>query len=119
MEHLPIHLADEALLAGAIQFRWMYPIERYLLTLKQHVHNRGHPEGSIAKGYLMEECINFCAQYLNDMETKSSRPVRNYSGGNNLGYVVGENTSFYLDNTSWVQAHRYILFNTSAVTPSK
>mgnify|MGYP003702449147 FL=1 len=32
MEHLPIHQADEALLGGAIQFRWMYPIERYLLT---------------------------------------------------------------------------------------
>ncbi|KAL3500050.1 hypothetical protein ACH5RR_039143 [Cinchona calisaya] len=39
MEHLPIHLTEEALLAGAIQFRWMYPIERFLLTLKWHVHN--------------------------------------------------------------------------------
>ncbi|XP_073102509.1 uncharacterized protein [Elaeis guineensis] len=28
MEHLPIHLAEEALIAGAVQFRWMYPIER-------------------------------------------------------------------------------------------
>ncbi|KAL7214822.1 hypothetical protein ACSBR1_027078 [Camellia fascicularis] len=117
MEHLPIHLADEALLGGAIQFRWMYPIERYLLTLKQYVRNRARPEGSIAKGYLMEECMNFCAQYLNDVETKSSRPVRNYSGDDNLGHAIGENTTFYLDNTSWVQAHRYILFNTSAVQP--
>ena len=50
MEHLPIHLADEALLGGASQFRWMYPIERYLLTLKQYVRNRAHAEGSIAKG---------------------------------------------------------------------
>ena len=28
MEHLPIHLAKEALVAGVVQFRWMYPIER-------------------------------------------------------------------------------------------
>ncbi|XP_040364493.1 uncharacterized protein LOC121050025 [Rosa chinensis] len=28
MEHLPIHLVQEALIAGAVQFRWMYPIER-------------------------------------------------------------------------------------------
>ncbi|GMP46351.1 hypothetical protein CsSME_00014547 [Camellia sinensis var. sinensis] len=76
---------------------------------------RSHLEGSIAKGYPMEECMNFCAQYLNDVETKSSQPVRNYSGADNLGHAIGENTSFYLDNTSWVQAHRYILFNTSVI----
>ena len=27
IEHLPIHLAEEAMLVGAVQFRWMYPIE--------------------------------------------------------------------------------------------
>ncbi|XP_024178852.2 uncharacterized protein LOC112184856 [Rosa chinensis] len=29
MEHLPIHLADEAAIAGPVHYRWMYPIERY------------------------------------------------------------------------------------------
>ena len=28
MEHLPIHLAHEAKLAGPVQYRWMYPFER-------------------------------------------------------------------------------------------
>ena len=28
MVHLPIHLAEEAKLAGPVQYRWMYPIER-------------------------------------------------------------------------------------------
>ena len=28
MVHLPVHLADEAALAGPVQYRWMYPIER-------------------------------------------------------------------------------------------
>ncbi|KAL3633646.1 hypothetical protein CASFOL_022408 [Castilleja foliolosa] len=28
MVHLAIHLPDEAILGGPIQFRWMYPIER-------------------------------------------------------------------------------------------
>ena len=28
MEHLPIHLAEEAKIAGLVQYRWMYPIER-------------------------------------------------------------------------------------------
>ncbi|KAL3520097.1 hypothetical protein ACH5RR_018246 [Cinchona calisaya] len=31
MEHLPIHLAVEASMAGAVQFRWMYPIGRFVL----------------------------------------------------------------------------------------
>lgn len=29
MMHLPVHLASEALIAGPVQYRWMYPIERY------------------------------------------------------------------------------------------
>ncbi|XP_062028723.1 uncharacterized protein LOC133744669 [Rosa rugosa] len=36
MEHLPVHLVQEALIAGAVQFRWMYPIEReHLTAIKQ------------------------------------------------------------------------------------
>ena len=95
----------------------MYPIERYLLTLKQYVRNRAHPERSMAKGYLMEECMNFCSQYLNDVETKLNRPVRNYNGAANMGRAVGETTTFNLGHTSYVQCHRYILFNTKAVKP--
>ncbi|CAN6997584.1 unnamed protein product, partial [Brassica rapa subsp. trilocularis] len=30
MEHLPIHLPHEAQLGGPVQFRWMYPFERYM-----------------------------------------------------------------------------------------
>ncbi|XP_049360639.1 uncharacterized protein LOC125825336 [Solanum verrucosum] len=29
MEHLPVHLAYEAMLAGPVQYQWMYPFERY------------------------------------------------------------------------------------------
>uniref|UniRef100_M1BA47 Transposon protein, CACTA, En/Spm sub-class n=1 Tax=Solanum tuberosum TaxID=4113 RepID=M1BA47_SOLTU len=29
MVHLPIHLANEAKIAGPIQYRWMYPVERW------------------------------------------------------------------------------------------
>lgn len=30
MVHLPIHLANEVKIAGPVQYRWMYPIERYV-----------------------------------------------------------------------------------------
>jgi hypothetical protein len=32
--HLAVHLPDEALLRGPVQYGWMYPIERRLYTLK-------------------------------------------------------------------------------------
>ena len=35
MEHLPIHLADEARDGGPVQYRWMYPFERYFIKLNQ------------------------------------------------------------------------------------
>lgn len=30
MEHLPIHLPYEAKMGGPVQYRWMYPFERWL-----------------------------------------------------------------------------------------
>lgn len=50
----------------------MYPIERYLSTLKKYVRNRAHPEGLIEKEYLMEECMNFCSRYTTGVESKES-----------------------------------------------
>lgn len=34
MVHLAMHLAYEARIAGPVQYRWMYPIERYLNIIK-------------------------------------------------------------------------------------
>ncbi|XP_020979528.1 uncharacterized protein LOC110272063 [Arachis ipaensis] len=78
MVHLPIHLANEVRLGGPVQYRWMYPVERYMCTLKSYVRNRSHPEGSIAEGYLANECINFCSRYLHeDVQTRFNRVPRN------------------------------------------
>ncbi|CAD6261468.1 unnamed protein product [Miscanthus lutarioriparius] len=35
MVHLAVHLPDEAMVRGPVQFGWMYPIERRLYTLKR------------------------------------------------------------------------------------
>lgn len=75
--HLTIHLPDEALLAGPVQYRWMCPFERYLGNFKHYVRNKTHPEGSIVEGYVHVECLTFCSMYLNDIETRYHRPERN------------------------------------------
>ncbi|CAL9013230.1 unnamed protein product, partial [Prunus brigantina] len=64
MIHLPIHLAQEARIGGPVQFRWMYPFERYMKELKGYVKNRSKPEGCIAEKYLAEECSRFCSGYM-------------------------------------------------------
>lgn len=104
MVHLTIHLISEAKLGGPDHYRWMYPveqyflfhaiklciysfnlvnllaiflIERYLMRLKSYVRNKAQPEGSIAEGYIKEECLNFCSRYFEGVETPFNRPLRN------------------------------------------
>ncbi|KAL3638002.1 hypothetical protein CASFOL_018450 [Castilleja foliolosa] len=77
MVHLSIHLPDEALLGGPVQFRWMYPIERFLCGLKQSVRNKARPEGSVAESYIAKECLTFCSMYLKGIETRFNRDDRN------------------------------------------
>ncbi|XP_042973064.1 uncharacterized protein LOC122304867 [Carya illinoinensis] len=79
--HLAIHLPDEALLAGPVQYRWMYPFERYMGKFKRYVRNRARPEGSIAEAYVHVECLTFCSMYLNDIETRHNREERNIDVG--------------------------------------
>jgi len=55
----------------------MYPIERYLCTLKGYVRNRVHPEGTIVEGYISEECMTFCSWYFDDMDTKLNKLEKN------------------------------------------
>nr|XP_027071665.1 uncharacterized protein LOC113696453 [Coffea arabica] len=120
MEHLLVHLPEEAKLGGTFQFRSMYPIERYLCTLKNYVRSRSHPEGSIAEGFLAEECMTFCSMYLDNIESKLNRPPRTYEGeylNRQIGRPLGKEEVIYLDDVSWVQAHRYVLGNLETVDP--
>jgi len=39
MTHLVVHIVKELELCGSIHTRWMYPMERYIKTLKGYVRN--------------------------------------------------------------------------------
>jgi hypothetical protein len=80
MVHFAIHLPEEALLRGPVQYGWMYPIERKLLKCKRYVRNTARPEGSIAEAYIVDECLTFCSRYFDDVETRFNRPGRNKAG---------------------------------------
>nr|GFA63017.1 hypothetical protein [Tanacetum cinerariifolium] len=77
MVHLVIHLVRKVRFGGPTLYRWMYPIERDLSTLKSYVNNKAFPEGSIAEGYLAREILTFCSRYFSGVETLFTRPLRN------------------------------------------
>jgi hypothetical protein len=77
MIHLAVHLPDEALLQGPVQYGWMYPIERRLYTFKRLVRNRSRPEGSITEAYVASEFLTFCSKYMDDVDTRFNRESRN------------------------------------------
>ncbi|KAA0055007.1 uncharacterized protein E6C27_scaffold43052G001590 [Cucumis melo var. makuwa] len=77
MVHLAVHLSYEAKIVGPVTYSWMYPIERSLRTLKQYVRNKARPEGSIAKGFIMNEPLTFCSMYLCGIKTRFNRDACN------------------------------------------
>ncbi|KAL6144430.1 hypothetical protein ACLB2K_055123 [Fragaria x ananassa] len=123
MVHLVIHLADEAAIAGPVQFRWMYPIERYLHDLKKYVRNKSKPEASIAEGYIIEECLSFCTIYLSDgVESKRTRIGRNADDPDivpreglpiftETGRSIQSGREFTLTDREWKRAHTHVLIN--------
>ncbi|XP_026410924.1 uncharacterized protein LOC113306169 [Papaver somniferum] len=128
MMHLPIHLTQQAKDAGPVQYRWMYPIERYLRKLKSYVRNKACPEGSMAEAYLIDECITFCTRYLNSVVTKFNKLERNEDDEapqpddrlivfKQSGRPVGAETWGQLTESEMKQIQLYALLNTKEVQP--
>ncbi|KAH0698842.1 hypothetical protein KY284_013057 [Solanum tuberosum] len=128
MEHLPIHLANEAMIGGPVQYQSMYPVERWLYFLKLFIRNRSCVEGSIAEGYIANEFTTLCSRYLHTMETKFNLLERNYDGGAiesdgglmifcQLGKALKGGKTQLLNLKELEQAHIYILKNCDEVQP--
>ncbi|XP_058733075.1 uncharacterized protein LOC131604664 [Vicia villosa] len=113
MVHLTVHLVMETQYCGPAYMRWMYPIERYMKILKSYVKNRSRPEGCIVERYIVEESVEFCTEYLSNVET-IGLPVSRHSGR-----TVGEGTSaskvVTISNIELEQAHLYVLHNADEV----
>jgi len=64
MVHLLVHIVEDIIQLGPTFLHSMMPFERMNGVIKGYVRNRARPDGSIAKGFLIEECISFCTNYL-------------------------------------------------------
>ncbi|KAK9070391.1 hypothetical protein SSX86_010793 [Deinandra increscens subsp. villosa] len=78
MVHLCVHLPEEALLGGPVSQRWMFGVERRMGTYKGYVRNFARPEGSISEAYVVDEAVTFLSRYLDDIETRFTRPERKW-----------------------------------------
>ncbi|XP_075093196.1 uncharacterized protein LOC107829616 isoform X1 [Nicotiana tabacum] len=128
MVHLAVHLPREAMYGGPVQYRWMYKIERFLCKLKHYVRNKARPEGSIAEGYLIDECLTFCSMYLTGIETRFNREDRNDNGSSNKDEVVldifsksvrpfGDGNYDIIPKNDFDMARWYVLNNCEEVEP--
>ncbi|CAL2238214.1 unnamed protein product [Prunus armeniaca] len=99
MIHVMVHLPEEALLAGPVNYGWMYPIEMLLGELKKTVRNRAKPEGSIIEAWFQYESLTFCGMYLKDVDTAFNCPQRNNDAGlrNEKLYVFAQSARSFGD----------------------
>ena len=62
--HTLVHLVDEVAMAGVVNTRWMFYLERFMKVLKGFVCQKAKPEGSMAEGWLVQESCVWISEYL-------------------------------------------------------
>jgi hypothetical protein len=116
MTHLLVHLVKEIAILGPVFLHNMFPFERFMGVLKKYVHNRARPEGSIAKGYGTEEVIEFCVDFIPDLDpigVPKSRHEGRLSGKGTLG----KKTYIGMGDDYFNKAHYTVLQNSTLVHP--
>ena len=96
--------------------------------LKAYVRNKARPEGSIAEGYIDNECLLFCSLYYSEMDTIWNKPDRNYDVvGDSIENIVsvfqpkfrclGQAFRDELSTADWEKIRWYVLNNCVEVHP--
>ncbi|XP_057247444.1 uncharacterized protein LOC104882960 [Beta vulgaris subsp. vulgaris] len=95
MIHLSVHLTKEAMIAGPVQYRWMYPIERYMEDIETQFNK--------------EDRVYDCDDH-GDVEDRL--PIFKTSGR-----AIGKVTPRSLTTQEWEDLHFYVLNNYEEVKP--
>jgi hypothetical protein len=64
-----VYLAKEITILGPVFLHNMWPFERFMPVPKKYVLNHARPEGRIAKGYVTEEVIEFCVDFVDSIDS--------------------------------------------------
>jgi hypothetical protein len=118
MTHLVYHLVDELDLCGPVSSRWMYPIERYMKTLKEYVRNMARPEACMAEGYVRDECLGFITEYLQRFEVVDHRVWDvDEEYGDAEEVLEGAEAKYMMSTTLRDLVYQYALSNLSLMEP--
>jgi hypothetical protein len=79
MVHLLVHIVDDITDLRPTFLHNMMPFESMNGVFKGYFCNRARPDGSIVQGFLTEECISFCTNYLH-IENPFSLPINKHLG---------------------------------------
>lgn len=116
MTHLLVHLVEELEICGPVHSRWMYPMERYMKTLKAFVRNKTRPEGGMAEGYALEEALGFCTEYMQEFESTRRRVWDDKEDARVADEVPeGNGKPRKMSSQFRAWAHNYILHNTTCM----
>jgi hypothetical protein len=89
MVDLLIHIIDDIIHLGPTFLHNMMLFERMNGVFKGYVCNRSNPDGSIVQGFLTEECICFCTNYL-DIKNPVGLPRNKHLGRlDGVGHKAG------------------------------
>ena len=121
MVHLLIHVVDDIIQLGPTFLHNMMPFERLNGVIKGFVRNRSRPDGSIAKGFLIYECISFCQNYLTIENEDVGIPTKKHLGRlGGYGHREGcRSLHVGIDGrrTDFERAHRVALQHIEVVGP--
>jgi hypothetical protein len=116
MMHLLVHLVKYISILGPVFLHNMFPFERFIGVLKKYVCNHARPEGSIFKGYGIEEVIEFCADFVPDLKP-IGLPQSRHEGRLSGKGMIGKKPMICRDGHSLTQAHYTVLQNSILVAP--
>jgi hypothetical protein len=92
----------------------MYPIKRYLKSLKDYVCTYARPEASMAEGYAMSETLDYCTEYMDRFEG-TRRQVWDEKEESIMNNEIVQGNGWPRDMTtdlrSW--AHDFVISNSS------
>ena len=106
-------------ICGPVHCRWMYPIERYMKTLKDYVRTLAYPEGSIAEGYRMEDTLGFCTEYMKQYKVTTHRvwdPTEEPAMNDKI-LTRNEHTKRKMSDEMCGYAHAFVIDNAPCLEP--
>jgi hypothetical protein len=108
MTHLLMHLVKVITILGPVFLHNMWPFDRFISVLKKYVLNRARSEGSIAKGYVTEEAIEFSIDFVDSFDSIGV-PVSQHEGRLLEKGTMGRKAYLSNDTDLFNKAHLVIL----------